>query len=197
MADLSIDMVARFGDLEKFKALLVLGNKPTNWTIDWASEYGHIHIIKYITSLKDIKKDIDYTANAMLWAARSGHLEIVKLLFQLGSDYKINIDGAAKNGHLEVIKFLHDHKLANATTDAINWAARNGHLDVVEWLTNNSYKCTELALRWSVEMSHLEIVKFLYKNAKKLKIEPSFYDDSLIDETENEEIKAFLESILC
>ena len=51
-----------------------------NWATRWASENGHLEVVKYLVS-----KGSDVTARnnyAVRWASHNGHLELVSTWFQ-------------------------------------------------------------------------------------------------------------------
>ena len=51
-----------------------------NYAIQWASKYGYLKIVKFLTELgAECKADNDY---AIRCAASNGHLEVVKFLIE-------------------------------------------------------------------------------------------------------------------
>ena len=54
-----------------------------NYAIRWASENGHLEVVKYLVQNgADVAADDNY---AIRWAAKKGHLEVVKYLVQNGA----------------------------------------------------------------------------------------------------------------
>ncbi len=66
----------------------------TTDAMDWAAEYGHLDVVRYLHE----KRQEGCTTDAMDWAAG--------------------------NGHLDVIKWLHENRHEGCTTKAMNWASR-------------------------------------------------------------------------
>jgi len=55
-----------------------------NYAVRWASEYGHLDVVKYLVEHgADITADNNY---AVRWASLNGHLEVVKYLVEHGAD---------------------------------------------------------------------------------------------------------------
>ena len=105
---------------------------------DWASKNGYLNLLV-------LKKDLEYTANAMDWAAFYGHLDVIKWLHENRKEGCTTdaMDFAAGNGHLEVVKWLHENRKEGCTGDAMDLASENGHLEIVKWLhENRTEECT-------------------------------------------------------
>jgi len=72
-------------------------------TMDWAADYGHLEIIKWLHA-----NGYNGTTDAMNYASLHGYLNIVKWLHANGYNCTTDaMDYAAENGHLNVVKWLH------------------------------------------------------------------------------------------
>ena len=110
---------------------------PIIHTWNWASENGHLEIIKFLH--ENEKK---------------------------GYTFKV-INNASRNGHIKVLKWLQKNRKDNFTKEAMNWAAMNGHLEIVKFLYLNKIEAnTHLAITMAGLNGHTEIVKFLNKKTK-------------------------------
>ena len=109
--------------------------------IGWASENGHLDVVRYLVSQgASVSADNDY---AIRWARQNGHLEVVKYLMEHGAsitacdNYAIKL--ASENGHLEVVKWLVERDVDVTASDncAVRRANRNGHTKVVNYLVKH------------------------------------------------------------
>ena len=101
------------GNTDDVIKLLKKGFNPSlddNYAIKWASEYGHIEIVKLLLADKRVDPS-DNNNLAIRWASYKGHLEVVKLLL---ADKRV--DPSAENNY------------------AIRWASNNDLLEVVKLL---------------------------------------------------------------
>ena len=111
-----------------------------NWAVRYASENGHLEVVKYL-----VEKDSDFQVgdnHAVRFASRNGHLEVVKYLVENGADFRADdnysIRCASLCGRLEVVKYLvekgePENLISNDARDYIRqckilWSRRN-HLD--------------------------------------------------------------------
>ena len=84
-----------------------------NRAIRWASENGHVEVVKILLS----DKRVDPTAGdnrAIQWASGNGHVEVVKILLSdkrvdPTADNNLAIRRASEKGHVEVVKILYQH----------------------------------------------------------------------------------------
>ena len=121
------------GDLTEIKKLISDGVDATaddNYAIRYASERGHLEVVKFLSTLPNV----DATANncAIQLASSNGHLEVVKFLSTLpGVDASAQdneaINNAILNGHLEVVKFLASLPKVDAS-DQDNQAIKNASI---------------------------------------------------------------------
>ncbi len=109
-----------------------------NYAIRWASEYGHLKVVKYLVSQgADVTVVDDY---AVRMASENGHLKVVKYLISQGADLTVNdiyaVRWASYNGHLKVVKYLVSQGADVTVVDdyAVRMASENGHLKVVKYL---------------------------------------------------------------
>ena len=96
------------GDLEYLVSQGANVKADNNWTLRYASENGHLEVVKYLVS-----QEADIQANnnwAVQLASRNGHLEVVKYLVSQGANITASnnyaVQLASRNGHLEVVKYL-------------------------------------------------------------------------------------------
>jgi ankyrin repeat protein len=138
-----------------------------NWVINYASEHGHLEVIKWL-----YHKGYGFTSYAINIAAENGHLETVKWLHEHRKihcdeddrNYEYAMNWASHNGHLDIVIWLHEHGY-NCTKSAMDWAAEQGHLEIVKWLHEHRKEgCSTSAMTGAAEKGKLDVVKFLYKN---------------------------------
>jgi ankyrin repeat protein len=130
------------GNLQQVQLLLQNGYVPNanDYAIQWASEYGHLDIVKLLLDPKYGCDPTAYKNYAIQMASFEGHLDVVQLLLQHGcdpTDYdNLAIQFASKNGHLDLVKLLLQHGCDPTDDDnlAIRSASKNCHLDVVKLL---------------------------------------------------------------
>ena len=157
------------GNLEKIK-LSFCSNTCKNYGVQIASQFGHLDIVKYLTSQgADIQ---DQSNLAVQQASQFGHLEIVKYLVSQGANIKADNDYslqlACENGHVEVVKYITSqeyikHSLQISCVYALELACENGHLEVVKYLVSQGlhFRTNEACLvQWASRNGHLEIVKY-------------------------------------
>jgi hypothetical protein len=107
-------------------------------TIDYASQNGHLSVVKLLLeSGANVHADDN---DAIILASQNGHLDVVKLLLEYGSDVheqnNYAIQYASQNGHLYVVKLLLESGADIHANDnyAIRMESKYGHLDVVKLL---------------------------------------------------------------
>ena len=161
------------GDLEKLKQLCHAGTDihRCNEAVRWASEYGHLGMVKYLVSLgADIRS---CNNEAVQLASEYGHIEVVKYLWEeacadIRSDNDYAVRRASANGHYEVVKYLCEAG-ADIRSDndyAVECASENGHLEMVKYLVSlgaDIQSDNDLAVRWASQNGHYEVVKYLYE----------------------------------
>lgn len=132
------------GNLKGIKTLVEYGVDLVacdNYAIGWASNNGHLEVVKYLVSTGKVDSAAENNC-AVKWASHNGHLEIVKYLM---STKKVDptasdnyaIKSASYNGHLEVVKYLIGTKKVDPTASdnwAIRYAYKNGYLEVARYL---------------------------------------------------------------
>eukprot|EP01041_Mallomonas_annulata_P003677 gene3677-7318_t len=144
----------------------------------WAAKYGHLHVVKYLLTIKQINIHAVGGWNlstALMKAAEAGHADIVRILGELGKAKLINeinsssstaLMRAAEKGHIKVVEQLIYLGASmdlqnNLLYTALILAAENGHIDVLRFLcenyANNSLKNkdgnTALTLSFAKESS--------------------------------------------
>ena len=157
--------------------------------LDFASEYGHLEIVRYIIqNVNPRDTDAPYVLCSLYYAANNGHFEVYKYLedhFQ-GQEFKENekkeaIDKAlwisALNGHLDVFKYIVRNFECKNTVNTdkqtpLHSAARNGHLDICKFILSNfddqsncnpKSKNGETPLHSAAEFGHLEVFELIAK----------------------------------
>jgi len=79
-------VAARVGDLKRVQEILKEGkvdinkkDKNGNTALIWASQEGHIEIVKsLLANGANINEKDKYGNTALIWASQEGHIEIVK-----------------------------------------------------------------------------------------------------------------------
>lgn len=116
-----------------------------NQAIILAAKNGHLEMIKFLLTLKNVDPSADHN-KALRLACYYGHLEIVKYLLTLDkvdakdNDYQA-FKWAAAEGRLVIIEYL--ISLGIYHSDGIKRAKQNGHNEVVSVL-NKSLKFKEI-----------------------------------------------------
>jgi ankyrin repeat protein len=191
-ADLNnIYNIIKYGFVDELKIKLDQGWDPSaddNYPIRYASEYGHIEIVKILLKDKRVDPSAEYNF-AIGHAARYGHTEVVKLLL---NDKRVDpsandnfaIRYAAYGGHTEIVKMLlADDRVDpnNRDSFAIRYAADNGHTEIVKILladkrvdpSADDNRAIKLAARYG----YTDIVKLLLADDR---VDPSSYDNFAI-----------------
>ena len=103
--------------------------------VDYASCYGNLEIVKYLTAI-----GASCSTSAMDWAARNGYLDIVQWLHFNRSEGCTTsaMDFAAEFGHIDIVQWLHFNRSEGCSANALRSAALNGHINVVKYLYENS-----------------------------------------------------------
>jgi hypothetical protein len=115
-----------------------------NFPIQWASENGHIEVVRLLLS-DDHVDPSDNENYAIQWASENGHIEVVRLLL---SDERVDpsanenyaIRWASMKGHIEVVRLLLSDERVDPSDNenyAIQWASENGHVEVVRLLLSD------------------------------------------------------------
>ena len=108
-----------------------------DYTIDIASEYNSINIIKFLHYNTKFK----CTEFAM--------------------------DIAAFNGNIEILDFLNNNRDEGCSYNALIYAAENNHIDVIKWLHKTNDKViTDFSYRYAINYGiinqNIELIKYLY-----------------------------------
>ena len=165
-----------------------------DYAIRWASEKGHLSIVKFLVEIgADIHAENDY---AIRLASANGHIEVVKFLVEIRADiyaednYAIRL--ASENGHLEVVDFFMKIGVNPCNNDnhAIKMASKNGHTEVVKRLMHYIHVEPPVhymfvdptaeynyAIKWASINGHIEVVKLLLQDQR---IDPSANNNLLI-----------------
>ena len=116
----------------------VISFQDKNEALTFASQEGHIDIVKYLVENgADIHARNDW---ALIMASENGHLDIVKYLVNEGADIHVRKDWAlriaSEKGHLDIVKYLvNEGADIHARDDwALRVASRKGHVEVVKFL---------------------------------------------------------------
>jgi ankyrin repeat protein len=153
--------------------------------LDFASEYGHLEIVRYIIRNVDVQNiDNPYALRSLCYAAKNGHIEVYKYLdehFQ-GQEFKENEKKdalqyslwiATLNGHLDVVKYIlrnfeSKNPVKNDGQTLLHLAARKGHLDICKFiLSHNLSNCNpksetgQTPLHNAAEFGHLEVFELI------------------------------------
>lgn len=121
------------------------------WTLlMWASNYGHLDIVYYLSITKKASKNYSslfYNHTALMVAAEKGHLEIVKF-FEENRPYSgVDIDAwnkrgdtalmiAIESGHFEIVKYLVEHgaDIFTGRMSALKLAQKTKKKEIIEYL---------------------------------------------------------------
>ncbi len=138
------------GNLEEIKKLnLSLDDiiSQNNVALRYASENGHLQVIKYLISFNLTIDDIKSVNNyALIMASSNGHLKVVKYLIDKGLT-------------IEDIKSYDNY--------ALRWASENGHLIVVKYLIDKGLTIEDIksydnyAIYKAIKYGHIELGKYL------------------------------------
>jgi hypothetical protein len=143
-----------------------------NFPIRWASENGHVEVVKLL--LSDERVDPSDNGNyAIRWASSNGHVKVVRLLLSdervdPSDNENIAIRMASFYGHIEVVRLLLSDERVDPSADdnyAIRLASSNGHIEVVRLLLSDERvdpsDDDNRAIQWASEKGHIEVVKLL------------------------------------
>ncbi|PQE04929.1 Ankyrin repeat-containing domain protein [Rutstroemia sp. NJR-2017a BBW] len=164
---------------------LATGKDHHKSALEWAAEYGHVHIVRVILSRNERRKPEEQAFSLNL-AAENGHTDIVTVL--LDSLAKAATDAyqntalhlAAKGGHSETLSELLRHSQGAKSLfqiDAIekkgrtplHLAAQAGHKEIIEILlaceakTDLADNKSQTALHFAAENGHLPCVEALLR----------------------------------
>jgi len=137
---IQLDKVHIF-ELHKNKPAFI--NLINEYSIDIASEYNSIKIIKWI----------HYNINIQC------------------TEYAMDI--AAYNGNLEILSFLHKNRSEGCSYNSFIYASENNKINVIRWLNENYEDIiTRYSYRYAIKNSiineNIELLKYLYDNYKKI-----------------------------
>jgi len=183
-------LASREGDIEKVKNLLTENKKGAEYSINVASHFGQLNLVKFLLS----EFEIDITRReslAVCLASENGHLETVKFLVtgdrepgnkaDIASAGNEAIKEASKNGHLEIVKFLlAPEREPKVDITSKNWAfvcaSQNGGTEIVKFLYESKVDISvdnNEAIQCASKYGHLETVKYLLsKGADFSKLTP-------------------------
>lgn len=165
------------GDIASINEATIKGvfdiTEQDNWPIIYASMYGSLDMVKFISSLPGV--DASAQGNkALVFAAFHGKLDTIKYLLTLPSvlnKYGNNINDALLHAvwsnNLETVKFLLTLPGVDPSVfdnEAIIDAARKGRLDMIKLLLTCStvdVNCRDNAVIWWAARTNIETVEFL------------------------------------
>ena len=103
----------------------------TGLAMDYACEFGHLNIVKYLHQNYCTNPDVHL-------ACMYGHMNVLNYVYdydptliQKNSDF---ITCASSNGHYDVVVFLYETIGQRCSSDAIKVAGLEGHLKIVVYL---------------------------------------------------------------
>ena len=122
-----------------------------NEALRWASNNGHLHIIKYFVKLGLTIEDVRSNNNeALQWACKGGWFDTIKYLIEhfnltiedIRSNNNESVQYACEKGYLHIVEYLVSFGLdANDIRSDDNWAlassSQNGHLNTVKYIVEN------------------------------------------------------------
>ena len=160
--------------------------------LDFASEYGHLDIVRYIIQNVDVRNIDDRCVLRSLYsAAKTGQTEVYRYLYDhfQGQKFQENkikealeyaLGTATLNGHLGVVKYiLRNFESKNLVRSdgqsLLHVAARKGHLDICKFiLSHNVSNCNpkskngETPLHNAAEFGHFEVFKLIANNCSSI-----------------------------
>ncbi len=125
-----------------------------------AAEYGHLHIIKYL-SKHMYSKSIELCPSAAL----HGHLDI--LIWAKDHGFRCNENicrNAAIGGHLEILKWAINNKCYFDESIVYYFAAHENKLNIIKWMHENNYEWDYKTCNGAAENGNLELLKWLMEN---------------------------------
>ena len=133
-----------------------------------ASENGHLHLFKYLTSYFPYFIDIALEA-----AVRNGHLETVQYLL----DQNLHMNSrsvekifatAMKNNHMNIVEILLSvyPSILGMSTIALDASAMTGNLEYVKLFLKHGARESHNALESAAENGHLEVIRYLTEERK-------------------------------
>jgi hypothetical protein len=157
--ELSLDFVAKYGNLGMMKYAHEKGCPWHVETTKWAANNGHLECLNYAH-----ENGCPWNASTTVAAAKNGHLECLKYTHENGCPWDSNTtDRAVINGRLECLKYSHENGCPlNVYTTM--YAAINGHLECLKYARENGCRWDESTTRWSAKNGHLECLKYAHEN---------------------------------
>ena len=162
MGDSRWKLAIENGDLAILQSLYAKGSlKISSPLLDAAAEYGHLHIIQWLSSKRCCPRLDTFVSGA---AAKGGHLDVLMWLKANGCPCDEWTCGcAAQEGHLTILKWLRENGcLLNESVYAS--AAFGGHIDILVWLRENGCPCDEVACSLAAAGGQLNALQWLRKN---------------------------------
>ena len=160
--------------------------------LDFASEYGHIEIVRYIIQHVDIQNIEDpYVLHSLYSAAKNGKVEVYRYLDDHFQGQKFNeierkkaIDNALWTavlyGHLDVFKYIlrnfesKNPVISNGMTP-LHSAARTGNLNICKFILshdlsnyNPKLKNGETPLHIAAEFGHFKVFELIANNCSSI-----------------------------
>jgi ankyrin repeat protein len=150
-----------------------------NFVLYWASERGHIEIIKILLSSGLTIEDIrNVDCGAVFWACANDQVDVIKLFIYHGltiNDIRNGIgcfQEACQNGRDKVVEFLLSFGLTvddirSDDNTAICYAALHGRLEIIKMLIKHGLTLEDVrtehnyALRHAANRGHIDVVKYL------------------------------------
>ena len=128
-------------------------------TMKYASENGHLHIVKYL-----IENGCILDVRAIDRASENGHLHVVKFLHENGAPWdEYACRSAAGNGHLHLLKYLHENGCPwDENTNYIS--AEYGELECLKYAHENGCPWDEEVCQFSMNKGNLECLKYAHQN---------------------------------
>lgn len=160
--------------------------------LGFASDEGHLSIVRYITENLINIKDTDFY-NPLNSASHRGHLEIVKYLVSKGAKpNKKAVESAVISNHLDVVKYLVNNGF-DVSNIALETAAGNNNVPMFKFLfENGDFKYSDSVFESFKYTTSEEIKDFLIKNVDSPE---NILHDLISDRKENlENVKYLVES---
>ncbi len=176
---------AQKGDLDLIKKLHKQGlefpdwawqvDEVGNWSIDYASEYGHLGCLQYLFEAHAFNNEYFYDSLACDLAAEGGHLECLKYLYE--KRFPLNVGSttaAAGNGNLECLQYLHQ-KGCPWDSDATIWATEDNHLECLKYLIENGCQWNAHTASTAAKFGHFDCLQYAISNRAPFHLEDILY----------------------
>ena len=133
-----------------------INRKQWNFALQYAAQYGHLEVCKYLVSLGATNFD-----SALKCATRHDHLDMCKYFVSIGAtDFNGALKYVAYHGKLNLCKYF----VSLGATDfdrSLEYAILSNRLKICKYLVSLGATNLDYALKLAVQEGHLDICKYL------------------------------------